>query len=403
MSSSMRWYDLDDSDPFTDIYQLMMRRKAVPQSAGASRREKIKAVTSDLFKNFGYPTIGIVLALAIFVLLAWVPSEREDSDTALALLVLGGLVVLILVLAGFVALMSSLKLVDKSQAFGLPDGTIRALLAVSLLVVFVGLSTFLYGNFGGTKVILEPAGEMPNVPEAQVDAEMKKATLDFTYLALRNADGTYTIRIFTRRLETVEDDAKNNLAIQIFTYISTVLVTVIGFYFGSRASAAGNADPTSTDPAQPDTNNIGGASGSTATDEPSDSTTTTVASGSTDPGVGASAALQQATEQMELAKAAVARAQDAEIKLRERAKTDASQQGNVDTAADHTRKAREALETAKKEFEKIEAVESRIVNATDPSSKENALAEAASLLNSLRSEVKKITGYAESSQSLLNA
>jgi hypothetical protein len=63
-----------------------------------------------------------------------------------------------------------------TKAFGLPDGTIGALLALSLLVVFVGLATFLFGNLSSPQGAsgLQPVGKPFSVQAAQLDAVLQR-------------------------------------------------------------------------------------------------------------------------------------------------------------------------------------------------------------------------------------
>jgi hypothetical protein len=91
--------------------------------------------------------------------------------------VLAGFALLALTFAGLVLLFRSLRLTDPQAALGLPAGSIRALLALGLVIVFVSVATWI--------------------------------------LILRDPDTTK----------------------QILTISATALTTIVGFYFGSNASS----------------------------------------------------------------------------------------------------------------------------------------------------------------------
>jgi Putative metallopeptidase domain len=138
-----------------------------------------------------------------------------------------------------------------TKAFGLPDGTIGALLALSLLVVFVGLATFLFGNLSSPQGAsgLQPVGKPFSVQAAQLDAVLQRIPEQLVVLPSLSEDGErYSVQVFAAyegSSATSED-----LAGQIFTAVSTILVTVIGFYFGSRTTAAGAGGATQVTPAE---------------------------------------------------------------------------------------------------------------------------------------------------------
>lgn len=99
------------------------------------------------------------------------------TDVPIGIGVLAGIVLLLVSLAGLVLLFQALGLADDSAAFGLPTGSIRALLALGLVIVFVAVAS---------EVLIRH---------------------DF------------------------DDQTK-----QVLTIAATTLSTVVGFYFGSNAS-----------------------------------------------------------------------------------------------------------------------------------------------------------------------
>ena len=175
----------------------------------------------------------IVVALVIGFGLVWSFKIDAYDTTDTTLLVLGGALVLILVLGGLAAGYATLGLSTHDHALALPKGSVRAVLALGLLLVFVSVSTFLFSSLSGV-----PVG-------TKLDSlvDVTKETLDeipdeFVVLKLPSRVDKDGVQLFNAKLFVRQrTEASEDLGKQIFTTIGTVLVTVIGFYFGSRSSA----------------------------------------------------------------------------------------------------------------------------------------------------------------------
>jgi hypothetical protein len=125
---------------------------------------------------------GMVLLLAsagACLVMFYHPGGASAGTTGVpvGIAVLAGIVLLLVSLAGLVLLFRALGLADSSAAFGLPAGSIRALLALGLVVVFVAVAA-----------------------------------------------------------EVMHDPNAGDLTKQVLTISATALATVIGFYFGSNAA-----------------------------------------------------------------------------------------------------------------------------------------------------------------------
>jgi hypothetical protein len=131
---------------------------------------------------------ALLVLLLISVGLAFVtyvfPIKQPELITGLVIILgLGVLLVLLFIMAaGF----SSLDIADKSQAMGLPEGSIRAIIALFLIVGWIIMSIYLFSAVGGSS---------------------------------SNSDAV-------------------KLAQQLFTTLSTLVVAVASFYFGSRSAAS---------------------------------------------------------------------------------------------------------------------------------------------------------------------
>jgi hypothetical protein len=119
-----------------------------------------------------------------------------SNEVRLPVLAIAGVFLLLGALALVSVAFSLFELSDKTQALGLPEGSIRAVIALSLIVLFAILSVYLYASL---------IGQNANSPNA--------------------------------------DFAK-----QLLVLVGTLVTSVASFYFGSRSAASAAADVTRAAP-----------------------------------------------------------------------------------------------------------------------------------------------------------
>src|ERR1051325_5954149 len=224
---------------------------------------------------FGLGYSGAAAAAAILIpLLLWagllgikhfLPATDSHADSltnasiVVTLVVIASVIGLLAVLMMTALAFSSVKLSDSTQALGLPEGSVRAVIALSLIVVFL---------FGHLQPQIYP---MPHLTEDQVkaipgnliagdkrseeDLKRKEAAAfrakaaDLTTAKkledakkaeqaaaakdseAEAAKGLYTIDRIVEPTRGSEDFAK-----QIITTISTLVVSIAAFYFGSTTA-----------------------------------------------------------------------------------------------------------------------------------------------------------------------
>ena len=138
--------------------------------------------------------VGVLCFIAfvlLFFMLKQMLGVSVDDAIRLPVLVIIGVMALFATLALVAVTFSVAGLTDPKQALGLPEGSVRAAIALSLIVIFAITSIYLYSSLS------------------------KPAT---------NARG--------------DDFAK-----QVFAVVGTLMTSVANFYFASRASAATTAAP----------------------------------------------------------------------------------------------------------------------------------------------------------------
>lgn len=193
---------------------------------------------------------GILLVVSAFFFFNSKVFASDDEFVQMSSVVLFGLGLTVTLFAVLAIVFSFLKLDDPRMALGLPDGSIRALLAFSLVLIFVCLATFLYTRIdkdqcqncgkvlaglteaqvndlkGSFTVAAEPARDKAGTPlyqkiqgDGQTRDDLTHPLYNVTYYPKRNADAA--------------DFAK-----QIFTTLATIFVSVVSFYFGSSVTTS---------------------------------------------------------------------------------------------------------------------------------------------------------------------
>jgi hypothetical protein len=182
--------------------------------------------------------VAIGLLVGVFALLTkLIPA---DGSGLLALLAIGGVVVLILLLTAVAMVFQILGLTNNTQAMGLPEGSIRAVIALSLIVLFAILSVFLYqGVSTGPRNVIE---RLPNSERVQFIREHTTAQdirsdllKDGKGDPLKSADGKEDLYNLSYRSTnaTADDFAK-----QMLVLLGTLMTAVTSFYLGAGTATS---------------------------------------------------------------------------------------------------------------------------------------------------------------------
>lgn len=309
---------------------------------------------------------------------------KTGEALQLSVVVLAGLALVVVLMAALAVVFSLLGLANQTQALALPEGSVRALIAFSLVLMFVCLAAFLYN--GVNNIELAPGGKpLTRITEAQL-TDLKT---NFVVAAepARKADGTletdtdgksrlYNVTYFSKRSKDADDFAK-----QIFTTLATVFVSVISFYFGSAATSSGVGAGAK---AARD-----GGDGGKKPDEPQSAFRDAQAAA-----LDAQSAADRASDAVTHAKSLAAAAADDK---KSAANADASAaQDALDAAARAARDARQQVEVARK------AVADAAAAGTDDAKASAAAAEAVKARDTAKQLADKAKTSADEAERLLN-
>lgn len=199
----------------------------------------------DFIRNIRW-TQGIFAILALLALLvigmvtnSYIKEKLTDvnPDVLIPVVAIGSAVGLLFSLAFLSIVFSALDLSDRSQALGLPEGSIRALIALLLITLYIVTAIFLYNQLRfpamaerTTRYIGISEAELTQIPLEEVVA------IRVTPVGVDGAEErTFDV---DRELPRVEKSAvSQRFAEQILTFTSTLVATIAAFYFGARSVA----------------------------------------------------------------------------------------------------------------------------------------------------------------------
>ncbi|SAL85992.1 hypothetical protein AWB68_07871 [Caballeronia choica] len=176
---------------------------------------------------------GIALLFVAPVAIVATSSGRETS-LILPLFAVAGVVLLIATLALVSLAFGTFGLADKSQAMALPEGSIRAVIAVALVVLFAILCVFLFERLyaGG------PLITTPELTESQVsDFKGQNPKVGVVVILPSNKDKANKLFVITYR-DPEGTKEGTDFAKQLLVLIGTLVTAVSSFYFGAKTASA---------------------------------------------------------------------------------------------------------------------------------------------------------------------
>jgi hypothetical protein len=191
------------------------------------------AMSTRQFIALAVSAIIVICSVVLLPLLVRILSGEDKTagfrpDIVLPILILAGVVIFIAAFLIAVATFASFGLADRTQAFGMPEGTIRAVIALMLVIILAIVAVFLYVQLRDV-----PATELiKGLSRAQFNA--LEAT---TIVSSEQRGETFDVRLRTNR-QASEDFAK-----QFLTAAITLVTAVAAFYFGSTSVEAARGAP----------------------------------------------------------------------------------------------------------------------------------------------------------------
>jgi hypothetical protein len=184
-----------------------------------------------------------------------------SAEIGLPILSIAGVLLLLGTLALVAVAFVGFDLQDRTQALGLPEGSIRAVIALSLILLFAILAIYLFNAISTRDTMM-----LSGLTRAERDsfvAELPKDRIIGIAPVAPAADGeaTYDISLLVPR-----DPATDGFAKELLILLGTLVTSIASFYFGTKATAgatgAGERSPAAApkiDRLQPNALKLGAA------------------------------------------------------------------------------------------------------------------------------------------------
>jgi hypothetical protein len=199
--------------------------------------------------------IGAALVVALlpgYRLLQWLeravdgePAVYMGGETTMIWLLLGALFLLAMLAIGLPAVFKALGLANSQVALGLPDGSVRAVIALLLVALFATAPVYLFKNIGGTPQTISGMDGDTKDKFIANNPTLHPVIVGVPGLKEGSA-ATYTAHFYQP-----SDPASVDFAKQMLVLLGTLATAVASFYFGAKtatsaaaagATAAGHGD-----------------------------------------------------------------------------------------------------------------------------------------------------------------
>jgi hypothetical protein len=169
---------------------------------------------------------GVIL-LIVFAAAELKNGEASTPEVLLPLIVIAGVIALLATLAVAAALYGLFDISDKSQALGLPAGSVQAVIALSLILIFAVVALYASSSSGAERFTSSglTEAEFQTIPSSEIVAS-----------TVKEEEGSVTYDV----VRSIEDPTKKDINIQLLTTVSTLVIAVAGFYFGSKSVQEGS-------------------------------------------------------------------------------------------------------------------------------------------------------------------
>jgi hypothetical protein len=183
----------------------------------------------EKWHGFGVIALTVLLFL-VLIGIAYAPKD-ELRQLGLPVLAITGVVLLLAALALVSICFSMFDLSDKGQALALPEGSIRAVIALMLIVLFAISTIYVYGSMSNP----EKMERIQKVSESAV-AQFPKELFVTAVIVQEAPEKLYDLYY---RVPQNRDSIE--FAKQLLVMLGTLVSSIASFYFGTKAATAGTA------------------------------------------------------------------------------------------------------------------------------------------------------------------
>ena len=173
---------------------------------------------------------AVLVGAVIYGFITLYGQEGPSKGLEGVVLLVAGFVTVALLLYLGTLVLRALDMGAPGEALGMPEGSIRALIAMSLILIFaiIGIQVFAAGS-AGTELV------STGLTQAQIDALRADGAIVVSQILLTPVPAPPAEPLYDVTTRTVMTQEAHDFGLQLMTTVSTLVVAVAGFYFGSRA------------------------------------------------------------------------------------------------------------------------------------------------------------------------
>jgi hypothetical protein len=178
-------------------------------------------------KNLLTAIVIVIVAITLVVMLFGLKYllASVHSEVGLPILAIVGVVMLLATLALVSVAFSLFSLDDRSQALALPEGSIRAVIALSLIILFAIVTVYFYSTLSSSGVGTATG----------LSAEQRDSFVNSFKDQVVTVTGSGPFTVYFRE---GGNPAGSDFAKQVLVLIGTLVTAVASFYFASRATSS---------------------------------------------------------------------------------------------------------------------------------------------------------------------
>jgi hypothetical protein len=177
---------------------------------------------------FGGVIVGVLVIVGSLIGVAYgLSTGVVRPEVSLPVLAVSAVILLLGTLSIVSIAFALFDIDDKTQALGLPEGSIRAVIALSLIVLFAVFSVYFYGSMATGRI-----GHVYNLSD-----EQDKSFVAHLAPGQIISDVTEASKLHTVYFKDRPDPASDDFAKQILTVLGTLVTAIASFYFGSKTAS----------------------------------------------------------------------------------------------------------------------------------------------------------------------
>lgn len=196
------------------------------EDGGSSLEPHATLKASLLLLILGAILCSSVLAI-VFATNELISRESARPEIVLPVVVIVGVVALLATLMVAAAIFGLFKISDREQALGLPVGSVQAVIALGLILIFAVVALYA-SNASGTEEF-----ESTGLTQQEFEAIPNDEIVEMHRTGNGNAVAYDVVR-------SVEDRDLKEINLQLLTTVSTLVVAVAAFYFGAKTVQEGS-------------------------------------------------------------------------------------------------------------------------------------------------------------------